>query len=66
MSDSTSVVHLMLTRAGLSVSPAELEAFVRTYDAMQAGIDAMYAVEATRYESPALVFTPTPAFVDWD
>ena len=66
MSDSTQVVKLLLDRAGLPVSAEELVAFVAAYDQQLAGVESMYAVEATRYESPALAFNPTPSFVDWD
>jgi hypothetical protein len=65
MSDSTPIVELMLARAGLPASPDELKEFVKAYDLQLAGIESMYAVEATRYESPALAFNPTPSFSDW-
>jgi hypothetical protein len=64
MSDSTPVVQLLLARAGLPVSAKELVAFVAAYEQQLAVVESMYAVEATRYESPALAFNPTPSFVD--
>jgi hypothetical protein len=65
MSDSTPVVELLLARAGLPVSADELVAFVAAYEQQLAAVESLYAVEATRYESPALAFNPTPSFVDW-
>ena len=59
------MVKLLLDRAGLPVSAEELVAFVAAYDQQLAGVESMYAVEATRYESPALAFNPTPSFADW-
>jgi hypothetical protein len=39
--------------------------FAHAYDVSQAAVESLYAVEAARYESPALAFSATPTFVDW-
>jgi hypothetical protein len=65
MSDSTPIVELLLARAGLPASGEEVGAFVRAYDQQLAAIESLYALQATRYESPALAFNPTPSFAEW-
>jgi len=65
MSDSTQIVALMLARAGLPAGTDEVKELVKAYDQQLAGIESMYTVEATRYESPALAFNPTPLFANW-
>jgi hypothetical protein len=61
----TSLVKLLLDRAGLPASDEELSKLTDAYIQQQAGIESLYAVAATRYESPCLHFTPTPTFADW-
>jgi hypothetical protein len=63
--DHQTIVKLMLDRAGLSVSEAELAKLTDAYSQQQPGIESLYKVEAARYESPCLHFTPTPTFADW-
>ena len=63
--DDATVVAMLLARAGLPASAAEHAKLTAAYAQQQAGIEAMYAVAATRYESPAVHFDPTPTFVDW-
>jgi hypothetical protein len=65
MSESTAIVVLLLARAGLRAHPDEIAALVHAYDVSQAAVESLYAVQAARYESPALVFQPNPTFVDW-
>jgi hypothetical protein len=59
------IVKLLLERAGLPVTDAELAKLTEAYTQQQAGIESLYAVAATRYEAPCLHFTPTPTFADW-
>ena len=61
----TALVKLLLDRAGLPASDEELSKLTDAYIQQQAGIESLYAVAATRYESPCLHFTPTPTFADW-
>jgi hypothetical protein len=63
--DPQVIVKLMLDRAGLPVSEAELAKLTDAYSQQQAGIESLYKVEAARYESPCLHFTATPTFADW-
>jgi hypothetical protein len=65
VSDADTVVRTMLAEAGLPAGEDEIEALVRAYPAFKAGIESLYAVEAARYESPALHFDPAPVFADW-
>ena len=59
------IVKLMLDRAGLPVTDAELAKLTEAYTQQQAGIESLYKVAAARYEAPCLHFTPTPTFADW-
>jgi len=59
------IVKLMLERAGLPVTDAELAKLTEAYTQQQTGIESLYKVDAARYEAPCLHFTPTPTFADW-
>ncbi|GAB3600213.1 hypothetical protein GCM10027586_02780 [Kineococcus gypseus] len=56
--DPRTSVEVLLAAAGVSVTPAELDAIVRSYPDVRAQIDAMYAVPMAKEEGPQLVFTP--------
>ena len=64
--ESMTTIETMLARAGLQLSPEELEAISAAYEQQADGIDALYTLAELRYESPALVFDPIPVFADWD
>ena len=64
-SEATTIVKLLVDRAGLPASPAELKKLTEAYTKQQSDIESLYAVAATRYEAPCLHFTPTPTFADW-
>jgi hypothetical protein len=53
--DTETTVKALLDAAQLTVSPEELELFVRIYPGLRTGADGLYIPE-TRYEDPALVF----------
>lgn len=55
-----------LQAAGLPASDAEIDGFAAGHEQWAAGIESMYAIAECRYESPALIFTATPVFADWD
>jgi hypothetical protein len=63
--DAELTVRAMLTAAGLSPGPEEITSLVQAYARHKAGIESLYAIPETRYESPALIFDPTPVFADW-
>lgn len=65
MSDIEATVRTFLATAGLSPSEEEIAALVEVYPRHKAGIESLYAIPAARYESPALIFNPTPVFADW-
>lgn len=64
-SEDAAIVKMLLDRAGLPASAAELAKLTVGYARQQEGIEALYAVAAARYEAPCLSFNPTPTFVDW-
>ena len=63
--DPQTIVKLMLDRAGLPASDAELAKLTDAYAQQQSGIESLYSLAATRYEAPCLHFTPTPTFAEW-
>ncbi|WP_432492758.1 hypothetical protein [Kineococcus auxinigenes] len=56
--DPKTSVEVLLAAAGLTVTPEEFDAIVRSYPDVRAQIDAMYAVPMLKEEEPQLVFTP--------
>jgi hypothetical protein len=58
-------VETLLATAGLAPNAEELAVFVTQYPAHRASIELLHALPDLRYESPALIFTATPAFGDW-
>lgn len=50
------MVTAVLAYAGISPSTEELQEYAAEVDDVRATIDALYAIEAARYESPAPVF----------
>jgi hypothetical protein len=58
-------VRTMLAVAGLEPSEEEISALISAYPRHKAGIESLYAIPETRYESPALIFDPAPVFQDW-
>lgn len=58
-------IAAQLLAAGLPASEAEIDAFAAGYESLAASIESLYGIEEMRYESPALIFTATPVFVDW-
>ncbi len=65
MTDAESTVRTLLAAAGLSPSEEEIAQMVAAYPDHKAGIESLYAIPAVRYESPGLIFSPTPVFADW-
>lgn len=63
--DTELTVRTFLAAAGLAPSEEEVAALVAAYPRHKAGIESLYAVAETRYESPALIFNPVPVFQDW-
>ncbi|HEX4244835.1 MAG TPA: hypothetical protein VHY77_04650 [Acidimicrobiales bacterium] len=67
MEDLTeAMVRSALFAAGLSPSEEEIASLVEGHADYRAGIDSLYAVPETRYASPALTFSATPVFADWN
>ncbi len=66
MNDPDSIVRMLLDVAGLAPSEEEIAALVASYPEQRERVDALYAVEAARYESPALVYDPAAPVVDWN
>jgi aspartyl-tRNA(Asn)/glutamyl-tRNA(Gln) amidotransferase subunit A len=64
-SESEVAVRTLLKAAGLSPSEDEIATLIAAYPAHKAGIESLYAIPEARYESPALIFNPTPVFADW-
>jgi hypothetical protein len=58
-------VRAFLAAAGLTPSEEEIATLVAQYPMHKAGIESLYAIPEARYESPALIFDPTPVFADW-
>ncbi|WP_337063091.1 hypothetical protein [Kineococcus sp. G2] len=56
--DPKTSVEVLLTAAGLTVTPEEFDAIVRSYPDVRTQIDAMYAVPMVKEEEPQLIFTP--------
>jgi hypothetical protein len=56
----------LLMAAGVQPSPEELAEIAAGHRARMDRIDRLYTVPAVRYEEPAIVFDPTPKFVEWD
>jgi hypothetical protein len=65
MTETEVTVRMLMAAAGLAPSEEEMAALVASYPAHKAGIESLYAIPETRYESPALIFTATPVFADW-
>jgi hypothetical protein len=63
--EDQTIVKLLLDRAGLPASDAELSKLTDAYAVQQSSIESLYSLAATRYEAPCLHFTPTPTFADW-
>jgi hypothetical protein len=63
--ESDMTVRQFLKAAGLSPSEDEIATLAAAYPAHKAGIESLYAIPEVRYESPALIFDPTPVFEDW-
>jgi hypothetical protein len=60
MDDATQIVNTLLRQARIAASPEEVEALAAGYPVVRAGVEALYAVAAARYEEPALVFSARP------
>jgi hypothetical protein len=65
MDDAESTVRALLSAAGLMPSDDEFATIIAAYERHKAGIDSLYDVPDARYETPALIFNPTPVFDDW-
>lgn len=57
--DTATQVRVLLDAAGITPTDAEFQGFVQAYPILRAGADSLF-IEETRYEEPALVFTPIP------
>jgi hypothetical protein len=58
-------VRTLLGAAGLEADADELAKLTEIYPAVRSMVESLYALEATRYEAPALVFDAAPTFADW-
>jgi hypothetical protein len=63
--ESEATARTLLAAAGLSPSDEETAQLVEQYPLHLAGMNALWAMPETRYAVPALIFNPTPVFVDW-
>jgi hypothetical protein len=54
-----------MKREGIPVDPSELDRLVTAYIELRGISEMLFAVQEARYESPALLFDPTPVFEDW-
>lgn len=63
--DHATIVRSLLEAAGFDPPAEEVAGLVEDYARIQPTIAALYAVEATRYEAPGLVFDPESRFADW-
>jgi hypothetical protein len=66
MNDPETTVRTLLATHGLTASDAEVAVLVGQYETRRQGVELLHAVPAARYESPALVFSATPTFADWN
>jgi hypothetical protein len=48
-----------LTEAGFSLTEEQIQVFVHAYPLLRAGADSLFAIDAVRYEEPAITFTAT-------
>lgn len=65
MTAEAQTLHHLLAAARLPATEAELAAYLRTYEANRAAVDALYAVPAARYVDPALRFRAGARITDW-
>jgi hypothetical protein len=63
--DVPTTVRAMLDAAGFDPPAKEIAELEREYLVLQQMVAMLYAVDTTRYESPALIFDPDPQFTDW-
>jgi hypothetical protein len=68
MTDPGTTQHLdaALAAAGWRLSDEERDRLTSQYEAMIEGVNALYAVEETRYEYSALVFGADPPLASWE
>ena len=59
------VVDGLLAAAGIAPTAAERARLIATYPLHRAAVDALYAIEEVRYESPGTIFVADPGFADW-
>jgi hypothetical protein len=59
------VVSDLLATAGFEPPEDEVAKLVAVYPMIREMVGLLYSVEATRYESPALIFDPDPTFTGW-
>jgi hypothetical protein len=59
-------VRTLVAEAGLNPSDEEISTLVAGYPALKSGVESLYAVAEARYAAPALVFSATPVFAEWD
>ncbi|MBN9110947.1 MAG: hypothetical protein J0I34_19465 [Pseudonocardia sp.] len=58
--DPTVVVPALLSAAGLQPSTEEVAVMIAEYPARAEQIEALWAVEAARYEEPCVIFRALP------
>lgn len=58
--DPTVVVPALLAAAGLEPSTEEVAVMIAEYPARAASLEALWAVDAARYEEPCLIFRAEP------
>jgi hypothetical protein len=63
--DNGAAIDAMLDAAGLQPAPDERETLAKLYATFKPGLDALYALPAARYETPALIFQAAPKLDAW-
>ena len=64
--EEAALVKMLLASAGVPATDLEIELVTSQYGKLREMIGMLYAVEEARYESPAMHFTATPIFAEWE
>jgi hypothetical protein len=63
--DIAAVVDGLMAAAGIRPTDQERARLVATYPLHREAVDALYAIDDVRYESPGTIFVAEPGFADW-
>ena len=63
--DVQATVRTFLAAMGLCPSDDEIAVLTSQYATHQASVTLLHSTTEARYESPALIFDPTPVFAEW-